>query len=120
MTKEISKAMVAPDKRRYPTVVPRREGKQAIADCPYCGKEHVHGWGEGHRVADCFGPGSGAGYYLDCGGDDGDEPEMSAEEFIRHLKAMPLEQILATGDDDMRAKAMAALAQDYADSDGDD
>jgi len=46
--------------------------------------------------------------------------EISSEEFIRQLKAIPLEQILATGDADMRAKAMAALAQDYADSDGDD
>ena len=35
--------------------------------CPYCGEEHIHGFGTGHRVSHC-GPGKGdnSGYYLDC------------------------------------------------------
>ena len=81
MTKEVSKAMVAPDKRRWPTVVARREGDQALIDCPHCGEEHVHGWGEGHRVSHCAVgvPGSGLDYYLDCGGDDGDDWKLALE-----------------------------------------
>lgn len=60
------------NERNCPTLVARKEGKQAVIDCPYCGEEHVHGWGEGHRVAHCYAPNSDPGYYLDCGGDDGD------------------------------------------------
>jgi hypothetical protein len=41
---------------------------------------------------------------------------MTTEEFIRQLKELTLEQMAATWDDDMRAKAMEALAQDYAGS----
>lgn len=81
MTKEVSKAMVAPDKRRWPTVVARREGDQALIDCPHCGEEHVHGWGEGHRVSHCDTnvPGRERDYYLDCGGDDGDDWKLASK-----------------------------------------
>jgi hypothetical protein len=40
------------------------------------------------------------------------KPKMSTEEFIRSLKEIPLEQILATGDPDFRAKKLEALARD--------
>jgi hypothetical protein len=32
-----------------------------LFQCPYCGRRHVHGGKEGHRVAHCF---SGNGYLL--------------------------------------------------------
>ncbi|WP_435589788.1 hypothetical protein [Micromonospora aurantiaca (nom. illeg.)] len=37
-----------------------------VVDCPYCGREHLHGDGPGHRVADCFNhPDSDPGYIVD-------------------------------------------------------
>lgn len=37
-----------------PTVTPHRvTSTQWFIRCPHCGGEHVHGAGEGHRVAHC-------------------------------------------------------------------
>lgn len=33
-------------------------------DCPFCGKEHMHGDGPGHRLAHCAGVPDGRGYVL--------------------------------------------------------
>ncbi len=44
-------------------VVPARHinEKQLAVKCPYCGHQHLHGLGAGHRVAEC---GLGVGYVL--------------------------------------------------------
>jgi tRNA(Ile2) C34 agmatinyltransferase TiaS len=59
-------------KEMIPTLIPRRENDEAVVLCPYCGREHLHSWGSGHRVSHC---GSdfpdNPGYYLDCGEDEG-------------------------------------------------
>ncbi len=34
-------------------------------DCPFCGREHIHGDSAGHRVAHCSGPGTAGGYVID-------------------------------------------------------
>jgi hypothetical protein len=36
-----------------------------VIDCPYCGKEHTHGAGPGHRASHCSRPGSGPGYFIE-------------------------------------------------------
>ena len=33
-----------------------------VIDCPWCGREHTHGAGPGHRVSHCL---RGDGYYID-------------------------------------------------------
>ncbi len=37
--------------KRYP-IVYRKTSSDAI-QCPYCGEEHNHGTGDGHRIAHC-------------------------------------------------------------------
>ena len=39
-------------------VTARREGVHAVIDCPYCGKEHRHGWagGSAFRSVHCIKP----------------------------------------------------------------
>ena len=52
-----------------PAVVPLRDGKYFVVDCPHCHRQHRHGAGDpaspayGHRAAHC-GDGRGRGYYL--------------------------------------------------------
>lgn len=33
--------------------IENKDGDMVIT-CPYCGKRHIHGKGEGHRVAHCL------------------------------------------------------------------
>jgi len=35
--------------------------------CPWCGEVHVHGRGEGHRIAHCLGGTRGRGYTIEEG-----------------------------------------------------
>jgi len=36
----------------YP-VVKRKKSEPRIEECPFCGEQHLHGSGEGHRYAHC-------------------------------------------------------------------
>jgi hypothetical protein len=36
-----------------------------VIDCPYCGKEHTHGAGPGHRFSHCSHLGSDPGYFIE-------------------------------------------------------
>jgi hypothetical protein len=38
--------------RKYP-VIRRKNKKSPCIPCPFCGKGHIHGTGDGHRVAHC-------------------------------------------------------------------
>ncbi len=37
-----------------------------IKHCPYCGKRHEHGWGDGHRNSHCGTNTPNEGYILVC------------------------------------------------------
>jgi len=45
-------------KEKATKVVARKDGIHAVIDCPYCGKEHRHGWagGDGFRSPHCVKP----------------------------------------------------------------
>lgn len=48
-----------------PTILVERRGAQLTFRCPKCGKRHLHGLGEGHRVSHCRAPGAfPTGYIL--------------------------------------------------------
>lgn len=52
-------------RREPPRVMAHRNSHgQAVVQCPYCGREHFHGWSEGHRVAHCDHDTDGWGYVL--------------------------------------------------------
>ena len=38
--------------RKYP-IIWRKKGSKVTDPCPYCDELHIHGIGEGHRVAHC-------------------------------------------------------------------
>ncbi len=40
------------DGRKYP-ILWRKRGNKLTDSCPFCGQNHEHGIGEGHRVAHC-------------------------------------------------------------------
>ena len=40
------------DGRKYP-IIWRKKGSEWTDTCPFCRGEHVHGTGNGHRVAHC-------------------------------------------------------------------
>jgi len=42
------------DGRKFP-IIWRKKGKEETDPCPYCGKKHIHGTAEGHRIAHCVG-----------------------------------------------------------------
>jgi hypothetical protein len=67
MTQEEPKTVVKP----YKVTVHFRGGSlnavTVTIKCPYCKKEHVHGFGTGYRSPHCVPEVSGAeDYYLDC------------------------------------------------------
>ena len=39
---------------RNRAVVWRKKGEEKTDDCPFCGRHHTHGKGEGHRSAHCM------------------------------------------------------------------
>lgn len=37
-------------------ILNRLMGAEKTLPCPFCGVEHIHGWGDGHRLAHCTSP----------------------------------------------------------------
>lgn len=63
-------AMRLPASAQIPHVItrPRPDGCDGVlVRCPYCGREHAHGLGAGHRLPHCRWntPGRSRGYRLD-------------------------------------------------------
>ncbi len=44
------------DEDGRPIVEATQKGEQLVIICPYCGKKHWHGLGDGHRIAHCINP----------------------------------------------------------------
>jgi hypothetical protein len=38
--------------KTYP-IIWRKKGNEATDECPFCGKKHIHGISEGHRLVHC-------------------------------------------------------------------